>query len=913
MGGARHLGMVLALGALILLAGPDPTRAAEPPNPNDPCVSGTRNVCGTTGVGFYKTYRYGTRWFGDFRGLVPGEFHQYCLDLRFWYPGPDYAYREVSATGLRNRDGEAVPVSNLQKMAYAIWTYGRTTDANTAAAVMLYVHSLMGDARPGEVDPAAIGPGVQALYTRIAAEAARFHGPYRVDVALPGQIEAGKSGTATIRVLSGAGVPLPNLDLTLAATGASNVPATVRTNAAGIATVQVTETGAGGVHLTATTEPLPATLPRIFQPSKQVPARNGQRLASAEAQRVSNADTSTGRKAQLALSSTATPAAVVSGGRSTDKVTISGALTSYKEKVAVRLYGPFRTVPAISCTGTPFFTSSLQANGSGTYTTSAATLAQPGYYQYQEVAPSDANHIGVTTLCKVASERVRVQAQPTVHTVVSSKTVAAGGTVTDTVTVSGLAGEQVTVQAALYGPFPARTAVGCTGTPVWTGSIPASADGTYTTEEHSLTVPGYYVYAESIAAGEFVRAVKTPCTDVAETTVVPGTPTVRTEVSAQRTSPGATITDKVSVAGIGRLALPVQVALYGPFPTRGAIVCSGSPYWRGSFVARGDGTYRTAPVRIDRAGYYTYRETIAVSEASSGAATACAETAETTFAHAQPIVTTVASSEVVSRGSAVFDRVRVRGLGKTAARIRVELFGPFATRGAISCSSRLHGSTVITAHGNGVVKTPSYRLTRAGFYTFREQLIGSPLVAQVTTACAEVAETSLAAPEIVTGRGDVARYVRVRAAGDPVPVRVRVPSLGIDAPVSASGIDIVHGVLAVPPSIHRTGWWVDGAAPGARSGSIVIAGHVDSATAGVGAFFRLHEARIGAEVTVQTSAGRRYTYRVVSVRNYLKRKLPAEVYSLRGRPRLVLVTCGGPFIESEGHYRDNVVVVAVPT
>jgi hypothetical protein len=105
--------LALAVVALILVAGPSPTRAAEPPNPNDPCVSGTRNVCGTTGVGFNKTYRYGTRWFGDFRGVVPGELHQYCLDLGFWYPGPDYAYREVSASGLRNRAGEAVAASNL--------------------------------------------------------------------------------------------------------------------------------------------------------------------------------------------------------------------------------------------------------------------------------------------------------------------------------------------------------------------------------------------------------------------------------------------------------------------------------------------------------------------------------------------------------------------------------------------------------------------------------------------------------------------------------------------------------------------------------------------------------------------------------------------------------------------------------
>src|SRR5215831_17125168 len=176
MGGARHLGMVLALGALILLAGPDPTRAAEPPNPNDPCVSGTRNVCGTTGVGFYKTYRYGTRWFGDFRGLVPGEFHMYCIDLRFWYPGPQYKYKALaSAVGLKNRDGETVSASNLEKAAYAMWTFGRTTNPNQAAAVMLYVHSLMGDARPGELDPAALNQSVVALHEIVARDSARYH------------------------------------------------------------------------------------------------------------------------------------------------------------------------------------------------------------------------------------------------------------------------------------------------------------------------------------------------------------------------------------------------------------------------------------------------------------------------------------------------------------------------------------------------------------------------------------------------------------------------------------------------------------------------------------------------------------------------------------------------------------------
>ncbi len=912
MGGARVLGLApVAAAVLLLLAGPSTSRAAEPPNPNDPCISGTRNICGTTGVGFYKTYRYGTRWFGDFRGVVPGQFHLYCIDLRFWYPGRDYDYREVPAVGLRNRDNELVPVSNLQKMAYALWTYGRTTGDDAAAAVMLYVHSLMGDARPGEVDPAAISPAVTAVYTRIAREAARYHGPYRVDVALPGEIGAGKTATATIRVLSGAGVPLPNLDLSLSATGASGLPSTVRTNAAGAATAQVTATGAGGVHLTATTEPLPSTLPLIYRPSKPQAARNGQRLAAGTSQRVSNTDTSGGRKAQISMSTGAAPTEVVSGGHSADKVTITGALESYRQNVTVRLYGPFRTVAAIDCTTKPVFVSRFQADGPGSYTTAAAMLTQPGYYQYQETAPADANHIGFTTPCTAPTERLRVQAQPVVHTVVTAKSLTASGTLGDTVSVSGLWGEQITVQAALYGPFPARDAIVCSGPPVWTGTIQVSADGTYQTEAHALATPGYYTYYETIAAGEFVRPVKTPCADTAETAIVLGQPALRTQVSSQRTKPGGTIADKVVVSGIGKLALPVQVALYGPFATRGAITCSGTPYWHGTFAAGGDGTYTSAAARIGGAGFYTYRESIAASEASPAAATTCAESAETTFAHATPAVTTIASNEVVRPGETIFDRVLVRGLGKTAARIRVELFGPFATRAAIGCTTRLHGSTVVNVRGDGVIRTPPFRLAKTGFYTFREQLIGSTLVAEFTTPCAVVAETSLARPEIVTGRGDVARYVRVRA-GVSAPTRVRIASLGIDAPVSAVGIDIPRGVLAVPPSIHRTAWWKDGAAPGARSGSILIAGHVDSATAGVGAFFRLKDTRSGARVTVTNAAGRTFAYRVVSVRDYAKRDLPAGVYSLRGGPRLVLVTCGGPFIASEGHYRDNIVLVAVP-
>ena len=50
----------------------------------------------------------------------------------------------------------------------------------------------------------------------------------------------------------------------------------------------------------------------------------------------------------------------------------------------------------------------------------------------------------------------------------------------------------------------------------------------------------------------------------------------------------------------------------------------------------------------------------------------------------------------------------------------------------------------------------------------------------------------------------------------------------------------------------------------------------------------------------------------MSVRSCVKEALPTEMYSLRGTARLVLVTCGGPFNEHDGSYRDNIVVTAVP-
>jgi LPXTG-site transpeptidase (sortase) family protein len=221
----------------------------------------------------------------------------------------------------------------------------------------------------------------------------------------------------------------------------------------------------------------------------------------------------------------------------------------------------------------------------------------------------------------------------------------------------------------------------------------------------------------------------------------------------------------------------------------------------------------------------------------------------------------------------------------------------------------------VDVEGDGKVRSPSVEIRRVGFYTYRERIAGSETITGVETECAIEAETSLGRPLILTGRGDehVAEVVAAQDGADvPEPSRVRVASLGIDAPVQPMGIDMDAGAVGAPKDIRRVGWWRDGAAPSGSAGAILLAGHVDSAKRGAGAFYSLERATRGTRIELHSNDGRTRRYRVTSVKLVRKEALPPNVYSRTGARRLVLVTCGGPFDARRGHYRDNVVVTAVP-
>ena len=110
----------------------------------------------------------------------------------------------------RTATGDVVTFERQRRMAYATWTFGRTNSANQQAAVMLYVHSQMVDAAPGEVDPGAFRSALRSIFERVARDSERLHGPYRVVIGgLPSRMAVGTKATVTIRVLAESGAAAP--------------------------------------------------------------------------------------------------------------------------------------------------------------------------------------------------------------------------------------------------------------------------------------------------------------------------------------------------------------------------------------------------------------------------------------------------------------------------------------------------------------------------------------------------------------------------------------------------------------------------------------------------------------------------------------------------------------------------------
>ena len=146
-------------------------------------------------------------------------------------------------------------------------------------------------------------------------------------------------------------------------------------------------------------------------------------------------------KMQIKVSTNAAPAALLVGKPSQDKVTISNAGGGWSGTIQVRIYGPERTAAAIACTGTPVFRERSRRRGTALHDgggddQGARLVRVPGD------RPGDASTIGLTTPCNSPSRAVPGRHEPggRHHGELAERL--PGTTITDTVKVTGLAGER---------------------------------------------------------------------------------------------------------------------------------------------------------------------------------------------------------------------------------------------------------------------------------------------------------------------------------------------------------------------------------------------------------------------------------------------------------------------------------------
>src|SRR5437764_519531 len=146
-----------------------------------------------------------------------------------------------------------------------------------------------------------------------------------------------------------------------------------------------------------------------------------------------------------------------------------------------------------------------------------------------------------------------------------------------------------------------------------------------------------------------------------------------------------------------------------------------------------------------------------------------------------------------------------------------------------------------------------------------------------------------------------------------MPVRLKIPSIDVDAPIERVGLD-QEGAMDVPQDPHDTAWYKYGPRPG-PPGSAVTAGHVAHHDIAPVVFWRLPDLKEGDEIIVVDDKNVERHFVVTGNEAYPRKAAPMDkIFGAASGPRLNLVTCDreSTFDRNRREYANNIVVFAAP-
>jgi hypothetical protein len=132
-----------------------------------------------------------------------------------------------------------------------------------------------------------------------------------------------------------------------------------------------------------------------------------------------------------------------------------------------------------------------------------------------------------------------------------------------------------------------------------------------------------------------------------------------------------------------------------------------------------------------------------------------------------------------------------------------------------------------------------------------------------------------------------------------------------NADPACSGGTAANPELQTPPlsgpDARDVGWWTGGLQAGRPQ---VFVAHVNSAALGNLTFWNLTTIKTGSLIVVQPGNQTFRVYATQEVGKAIGVFPTARVYGVTTSPELRLITCGGAFDSSTGHYVDNFIVYA---
>jgi hypothetical protein len=432
-------------------------------------------------------------------------------------------------------------------------------------------------------------------------------------------------------------------------------------------------------------------------------------------------------QANTGLGGTSSPG-VPLGGTIHDTATIGGFRPT--GTINFRLSGPTDTF----CGATPVFTANVPVTtGAGSYQSPSFTPAATGTYRWQVGYSGDVNNQPVNrTSCLDSNEAVTITQGATTPTMsaTASPSVAIGGTVTDSATLSGGSSPTGTIAFSLFAPNDTTCA-----TAVFTSTRAVTGNGPYSSTGFNTAAVGDYRWTASYGGDANNGAVASGCGAANQTVTVTKANTSVVSQASAAVVVGRTVSDSGVLSGGFSPTGTITFDLFGP----GNTVCTGVPAFVATKAVSGNGSYASPSVTATAVG--TYRWVAAYSGDSANAAagpTACGDPAGVVVVSpAAPTMTAVATPPATTGGAIVDTATLAQGVNPTGT-ITFKLFGP----GDATCSGAPVLTSTRTVAGNGNYISDPYTVTLPGGYRFEASYSGDASnTATPFTSCGAAANT----------------------------------------------------------------------------------------------------------------------------------------------------------------------------